>query len=426
MVNKEKLVKIIDFWQKSVENDDLFRREIIGTINLTGKEIVDIIGPRRGGKSSILKLVIKRLNLAGDYLFVNFEDPYFVENNGPEIIEELLEVYQEYFGKDLKYLFFDEIQSIDDWEKAVRKLRDGAKYKIFITGSSSKLLSKEISTLITGRHLSYRALPLDFKEYLYFNKIGIDSKKEMILKENLLKRKFEEHLAIGGFPEVVLTGNRELLKNYFYDFIQKDVAVRHEVRDRGALEKMAIFLISNSAKIYSIESIKKFFGFSFESARDYLDYLVEAFLLFELKQFSFSLKKQSKAQKKIFTVDTGLANAVSFRFSEDKGRILENAVFLELLRRNNEVYYYKTENNLEVDFLIKDGAKIKELIQVCFDLSDNETRNQKLKALKQAMAELKLKEATLITMDQKETIALDNQKINIVPAWRWMLERAGE
>jgi len=422
MANKEKLVKIIDFWQKSVENDDLFSRKIIDTINLTGKEIVDIIGPRRGGKSSILKLVIKRLDLAGDYLFVNFEDPYFVENNGPEIIEELLGVYREYFGKDLKYLFFDEIQSIDGWEKAVRKLRDGAKYKIFITGSSSKLLSREISTLITGRHLSYRALPLDFKEYLHFNKIGIDSKKEIILKENPLKRKFEEYLAIGGFPEVVLSGNKELLKNYFYDFIQKDVAVRHEVRDREALEKMAIFLISNSAKTYSIESIKKSFGLSFESARDYLDYLIEAFLLFELKQFSFSLKKQSKAQKKIFSVDTGLANAVSFRFSEDKGRILENAVFLELLRRGNEIYYYKTENNLEVDFLIKDGTKIKELIQVCFDLSDNETRNRELKALKQAMAELKVKEATLITMDQEETAEFDNKKINIIPAWRWMLE----
>lgn len=419
--NREKLIKIIDFWQKSVENDVLYSREVINTIDLKNKEIVDIIGPRRSGKSSILKLIIKRLNLKGDYLFINFEDPYFVENNGPEIIEKIIEVYLEYFSKDLKYLFFDEVQAINGWEKAIRKLRDGTNYKIFITGSSSKLLSQEISTLITGRHLSYHALPLDFKEYLYFKKIDIDTKKEIVLKQSLIKREFEDYLHIGGFPEVVLSGNKELLKNYFYDFIQKDVAVRHEVRDREALEKMAVFLISNSAKIYSIESIKKAFSLSYESARDYLDYLIEAFLVFELKQFSFSLKRQSLAQKKIYSVDTGLAEAVSFRFSQDKGRILENAVYLELLRRKNEVYYYKTENNLEIDFLIKKGSKIKDLIQVSFDIENPKTRDRELRALKRAMQELKIKQATLITMHHEELVEFDKKKINIIPAWRWML-----
>ena len=419
---REKIIKIIDFWQKSVKNDELYSREVINAIDLKNKEIVDIVGPRRSGKSSILKLIIKRLNLKGDHLFINFEDPYFIENNGPEIIEEIIEVYLEYFSKNLKYLFFDEIQAINGWEKTIRKLRDGTDYKIFVTGSSSKLLSREISTLITGRHLSYHTLPLDFKEYLYFKKIDIDTKKEIVLKQSLIKKEFEEYLHIGGFPEVVLSGNKELLKNYFYDFIQKDVAARHEVRDREALEKMAIFLISNSAKIYSIESIKKAFSLSYESARDYLDYLIEAFLLFELKQFSFSLKKQSLTQKKVYSVDAGLAEAVSFRFSRDKGRILENAVYLELLRQKNEIYYYKTENNLEIDFLIKKKSNIKDLIQVSFDIENPKTRDRELKALKRAMRELKIKQATLITMYHEEVIEFDKKKINIMPAWRWMLK----
>ena len=419
--NREKIIKIIDFWQKSVANDELFSREIINTININNKEIVDIIGPRRSGKSSILKLIIKRLNLEGNYLFINFEDPYFVEHNSSNIIEEIIEVYKEYYSKNLKYLFFDEIQSVNNWEKAVRKLRDGTSYKIFITGSSSKLLSKEISSLITGRHLSYCALPLDFKEFLYFNKIDIDNKKEIILKKNLIIKKFEEYLDIGGFPEVVISKNKELLKNYFYDFIQKDVAARHEVRDRDALEKMAVFLTSNSSKIYSIESIKKAFNLSYESARDYLDYLIEAFLFFELPQFSFSLKKQSKAFKKIYSVDTGLANAVSFRFSQDAGRILENAIFLELKRKNKEIYYYRTSANLEVDFLIKDQSKIKELIQVSIDISDLKTRNRELRALEQAMEELKIKESFLITKNHEELISFDKKKIKIIPAWQWLL-----
>ncbi len=420
-IDKDKLVKIIDFWHESLDKTELFSREAIDEINYSDKEIVDIIGPRRSGKSSLLKLIISRLGIVDGFLYVNFEDPFFIENNDAQIVEELVAVCKEYFNGNLKYLFFDEIQEVQNWEKAVRKLRDGTDYKIFVTGSSSTLLSRELSSLITGRHITTKMFPLSFQEFLFFEKINIDSPKDVILKESIIKKKFEEYMKIGGFPEVVISENRELLKDYFYDFLQKDVVVRHQVRDRDALEKMAVFLMSNSSKMVSIASMMKAFSLSYESANNYLEYLKEAFLVFELRQFSFSLKKQSKTIPKIYSVDTGLAREVSFSFSKDYGRILENVVFLHLLRNFGDIYFYKTKNNLEVDFLVRDKGNNKELIQVCWDLENEKTKKREIKALTESMKELKMKKAIIITNNEADEIEISEGKILVVPAWKWLV-----
>ncbi|MDX9856146.1 MAG: ATP-binding protein [Candidatus Moranbacteria bacterium] len=422
-INRDKLIKIIDFWHRSIEEPELFSREAIENIDYSSKEIVDIIGPRRCGKSSLLKLIISRFGMSDNFLYVNFEDPFFIENNEANIIEELISVYKEHFNGSLKYLFFDEIQEIENWEKAVRKLRDGGDYKIFITGSSSTLLSKELSSLITGRHITTRMMPLSFQEFLFFEKIEVNSQKDIILKEAIIRKKFSEYMETGGFPEIVVSKNKELLKNYFYDFLQKDVVVRHKVRDQEALEKMAVFLMSNSGKIISIASMKKAFDLSFRAANNYLEYLKEAFMIFELGQFSFSLKKQSKALSKIYSVDSGLARAVSFNFSEDKGRILENLVFLHLLRKHEEIYYYKTKNNLEIDFLIRKKGKNEGLIQACWSLQDEETKKRELKSLTEAMDELNLKKATIVAYDEYDDFKIGNKIIKLVPAWKWMVEK---
>lgn len=421
-IDTQQLVKIIDFWKKSVEKDKLYDRLILEKINYKSKEIVDLVGPRRSGKSSILKLIIKRLKLNGNFLYINFEDPFFVINNDPQIIEELTAVFKEYFNPKLEYLFFDEIQEIKQWEKAVRKLRDGEKFKIFITGSSSKLLSGEISSLITGRHLSYNISPLSFSEFLAFKGIKICAKKDIILKEKKILKMFNEYLKIGGFPEVALTENPELLKNYFYDILQKDIVMRHNIREKEILEKMAVYLLSNSGKITSMESLKTAFNISFPATQSYLEYFKESFLVFELLQFSYSLKKQSKALKKIYAVDIGLSNAVSFKFSEDKGRMLENAVFLELKNKKGELYYYKTKNNLEVDFLVKEKTKVKKLIQVCWTLEDKKTKERELRNLTAAMDELKLKDGFILTYNEEDEIKINKKIINVIPCWKWLLE----
>ncbi|MEW6006892.1 MAG: ATP-binding protein [bacterium] len=416
------LVKVIEFWQKVSKEDKLNNRSIIKAIDLKSREIVNIIGPRRSGKSSVLKLLIRHLNLKDDFLYINFEDPFFIEHDYPSIIEEIISVYKEYFNPNLYYLFFDEIQVISQWERTVRKLRDVGKFKIFITGSSAKLLSSEIAFLLTGRHLSYQLMPLSFGEYLQFKGVETLSKKGIILKERLLLKLFLKYLSEGGFPEVVLTDNLELPRQYFRDIIQKDIVMRHQIRTKSILEKMAIYLISNATKTTSIESLKKTFNISYKLVSTYLDYLKESFLLFELPQFSYSLKKQQKAFKKIYAVDCGIANAVSFKFREEKGRLLENCVFLHLLQRGGELYYYKTKNNLEVDFLHKDFSDKVMPIQVTWGLESKKTKNRELESLISALDELKCKEGLILTYNEEDKSYVDNKIINVKPVYKWLLE----
>jgi len=421
MYESAQLVKIIDFWKETVDEKDLHYRPIVDSIDYKSREVVDIIGPRRSGKSSVLKLLIKKLNLTDNFLFINFEDPYFVTHNDPQVIEELVAVYQEYFQKNLEYLFFDEIHALDLWERVVRKLRDSGKYKIFLTGSSSKLLSRELSTLLTGRHLSYSILPLSFGEFLSFKGVPIVSKKDLILKEKTLLKNFDEFLSTGGFPEIVKTNNIALLKQYYFDILQKDIVMRYDVRQKDILEKMGIYLITHSAKTLSIASLKKTFDLSYEAVSTYLDYFHEAFLTFELRQFSYSLKTQQKALKKMYTIDTGLANSISFRFSQDKGRLLEQCVFLEMKRRGIEVYYYKTKNNHEVDFVLKLPNREKQLIQVCWDITESDTRKREFDTLRQAMEELRLSKAVVLTYNSQETIGEGKNTISVLPVYKWLV-----
>ncbi|MBU4481208.1 ATP-binding protein [Patescibacteria group bacterium] len=419
--NNEQLIKIIDFWRKSVEKDELQIRHILEMIDIKSEEIIDLVGPRRSGKSSVLKLIIRNLDLKGNFLYINFEDPFFISHNDPEIIEDLVAVFREYFNSGLRYLFFDEIQEIDHWEKAVRKLRDGENFKIFITGSSSKLLSGEISSLITGRHLSYKIFPLSFAEYIDFKKIKLEGDKDIVLKEKLLHKEFLKFMEIGGFPAVVTGDNPALLKNYFLDILQKDIIIRHDIREKDALEKMAVFVLSNSGKITTAESLKKAYNLSFDTVSSYLEYFKESFLVFDLLQFSFSYKNQSKTLKKIYAVDTGLASSVSFRFSEDRGRMLENVVFLELKRKCDEVFYYKNQDGTEVDFLTREKNKNKELIQVCWDLSDEETKKREVDSLLKAMNELKLKSGAVLTNNETGEINTDGKTIIIQPVFKRFL-----
>ena len=221
---------------------------------------------------------------------------------------------------------------------------------------------------------------------------------------------FEDYFQNGGFPEVVVSKNQELLKNYFSDLLQKDIVMRYNIREKEILEKMAVYVLSNAGKIISIESLKEMFRISFTAVSAYLEYFKEAFLIFDLPQFSYSLKDQNKSSKKIYAIDQGLTNAVSFRFSEDKGRILENIVFLELKRREEEIYYYRTKNNLEVDFLTREKNQFKELIQVAWNLEDQATKDREIKSLIQAMTELSLSEGTIVTHSQEDMVEIENKK----------------
>ena len=420
MINNS-LIKIIDFWQEVTQEKNLYDRQLVDNIDIETKEVIDIIGPRRSGKSSIMKIIIQKLKVKEGFLYINFEDPYFIDHNTPTILEELVEIYKEYYQSNLTYLFFDEVQNIDLWEKAVRKLRDSGQYKIFISGSSSKLLGSELASLLSGRHLSYQLLPLSFFEYLVFRGITIQGKKDIILKEKMLLRHFSEYLVWGGFPAVVLSKKQELLKQYYLDIIQKDIVKRYEIREKNVLDKMGVYLLTNSGKIISVLGMKNIYGISHELSSTYLEYFKDAFLVFELPQFSYSVKTQQKALKKIYAVDTGLANTISFRFSEDKGRILETAVFLALKRQNKEMYYYRTKNNKEVDFLMKQKGLKNKLIQVCWDLTDEKTKKREIDNLNKAMEELRLDEGLILTYNTEDKVLIDEREITILPVYKWIL-----
>ncbi|MBI5254667.1 ATP-binding protein [Candidatus Falkowbacteria bacterium] len=417
--SKEQLVKVIDFWLKSAESGQLFSRALTDRVDIKSKEVVDIVGPRRSGKSSVMKLLVQKVKDDGRWLYVNFEDPFFVENNYPQVIEELVETYTQYFGGSPKFLFFDEIQSIKNWETAVRKLRDSEHFKIFITGSSSKLLSSELSTLLSGRHLSYQLLPLSFSEYLSFHNVEVADKKDMVIKSDALSKHFSEYLKIGGFPEAVLSDNLELLKQYYNDIVQKDIVARYDVRDKDMLEKMGVFLFSNSAKTLSVVALSRIYNLSRQTAVNYIEYFKDAFLLFDLPQFSYSLKTTQKAFKKMYAVDTGMANAVSMSFSEDRGRMLENAVFLHLKRVGGDLYYYKGKSG-EVDFVIRRADGGLGLIQVCWGLNDAKTKEREVASLTIAMKDLRVTDAAIVTFDESGELQLPEGKIQILSVFAFI------
>ena len=415
------LVKIIDFWQKNAEEKGLLPRALVDVIDTETKEVVDIVGPRRSGKSSVMKLLIQKLKAKGNSLYINFEDPYFLQRNTPTVIEELIEAYTVYFKPSLAYIFLDEIQNIASWEKTVRKLRDSGQYKIFLSGSSAKLLGSESANLLTGRHVSYQLLPLSFQEYLGFRNISLPDKTQMLLQDTILQKYLEEYLYIGGFPAVVLSNSQDLLKQYYIDIIQRDIVRRYEVRQPVILEKMGAYLITNGAKIVSLSSLQKLYAISYELASTYISYFKEAFLLFEMSQFSYSLKTQQKALKKIYPIDTGLANTVSFRFSHERGRMLETTIFLELQRQKREAYYYKTDSGKEVDFFVK-GKQANQLIQVAWDMFDEKTKQREIGSLLEAMDEQKLKRGTILTFNTSEHVDFNNKHIVLKPAYQWLLE----
>ncbi|MFA5994988.1 MAG: ATP-binding protein [Patescibacteria group bacterium] len=421
-MQSQELVQIIDFWLKIAKKNNLYERTISQTIHLPNKEVIDIVGVRRGGKSSLCKLLIKNFASADNFLYMNFEDPFFISQNSPKIIEQLVQVFQEYFSKDLRYLFFDEIQEILGWEKAVRKLRETEQFSIVITGSSSTLLSQELSSRLTGRHRSFTVYPLSFREFLQFRGQNHVQRKNIIVHQTAILKEFNHFLRLGGFPEIVATEDLVLLKQYVFDIVQKDIIRRYDIRDKLALEKLLIYLYSNTSSIFSARATGAAFQLSPAVVTQYLQYFQDSFLVTAIPRFSFSLKTQQNNLKKIYALDTGMIQVVGFAFSQNNGKLLENVVCLELQRRGHKIYYYKTAHNVEVDFLVYEQPTSSALIQVAWTLRDPKTRQRELTALLEAMNELHLTQGLVLTYEEEEQIELNGKIIQVKPVYQWLLE----
>ncbi len=430
MLTKEKIYEILykwNFWGSLKER--LLKRAITKKILefSAGNEVIITRGVRRSGKSRILFLIMQELMKRvskEQILYVNFDEQAFTEDLSLRFLDNIYEVYKEKINPEkFPYVFLDEIQHIEKWERWVRTKQELKEAKIFVTGSSSKLLSKEFGTALTGRSISFEIFPLSFKEFLLFKRI---EKIDEISEKSRIKSLLMEFLHYGAFPAVVLEENKEkkevMLKGYFDDMIYKDVVSRHEIRDVNSIKMLALYLVTNIGKRHTYNSIKKAIGKPLDVVKNYCSYLNEAYLLFFLPIFSYKLKEQMIYPRKVYCIDSGLRNAVSFRFMEDIGIIYENTVFIELVRRGKEPYYWRDEQGGEVDFVVKEGMKIKEIIQVCYDIEDEKTKKREIKALLNAIQEFKIEQGVIITENFEEEEKIDGKTIKYIPLWKWLLE----
>lgn len=395
------------------------------------REIVVLKGVRRCGKSTLLAQVMEALLGRGtkpqQLLRVNLEEPLFAAEAGVELLEQIYRTWRERVCPEGKgYLFLDEIQNVPGWEGWVRGRSDTEDVKIFVTGSSAQMLSREIGTKLTGRQVSFEVYPLSFSEFLRFKGIEVKSELEYIAEKTLIRHQFHDYLKYGGFPEVVLKQNDDdrelLLKNYFEDILYRDIVTRHEIRDVASLRNLAVFLLTNNTRLTSVNKLKNNISISQDKAENYFSAILESYLIFQLQKFSWSLKSVQRAGFKPYAIDTGLRNRVAFSFSVDSGRLVENVVHNQLLRCHEDVYF-GTEGG-ETDFVVKEGGSITQRIQVWYeDALQTEIPERELTAFVDLQKDAG--KCLLLTNDLEKEIVVGTTKVHCVSVVKYLLLGAG-
>jgi predicted AAA+ superfamily ATPase len=398
---------------------------------LESNVVLAIIGVRRSGKSCLMRQLAKDLVARGVgkdcILIVNLEDGRLT---GAGLLDEIYEGYLELMHPSSRpFIFLDEVGKVDGWERWVRTLHELGKAKLIISGSSAGLLSGDLATLLTGRHLDIRTFPLSFWEFLLFRGIEVRGLLDIVDKKVAIRSALNEYMEFGGFPEVVLGGNKlALLQMYSEDIITKDIEKRYEVREGGKLRTLAGFYLANISSPVTFNSLKGTLGMNVGTVERFSSYLEEANLVFFIRRFSFKVGDQERSPKKVYSIDHGLANAVGFRFSANTGKVAENIVAVELKRMCAEdpglqVYYWKNPQHEEVDFVVKEGLEVKRLVQVCWDIEDRQARKRELRALLKAGDDLRCSDLLVVTGEKDGEEVIDGRKIVYRPLWRWLLER---
>jgi predicted AAA+ superfamily ATPase len=392
------------------------------------QQIVIITGIRRCGKSTTLQL-IRQKNKEKNY-YLNFDDERLTIFSLDDF-QKLLELFIELYGEQ-KTFYFDEIQNIDGWERFVRRLHN-KNYKIYITGSNASLLSKELGTHLTGRTVQVEMYPYSFSEYLAYKqedypKNNLD--KLPGTKKALIRKQFNEFIEVGGLPEHLINHSALYLKSLYEGIIYRDIIVRYKLTNENTIKELVLYLASNISKDTSYRKLKTLLGLgSVTTVSNYIDYLNNSYLNFTINRYDRSLKKQIQSTKKNYFIDTALANAVGFRASDDRGRYLENIVFLELMRRgeSGNIYFHSEKN--ECDFILRKGTEINTAIQVTQHLDSPKTKEREITGLLSALEAYNLTSGLLLTENHEETIeqSLPSRKvtIHVKPIWKWCLENDG-
>lgn len=378
--------------------------------------ILIISGMRRSGKST-LQRVLQQEFRESDYYF-NFDDERLI-HFGIQDFQVLLEIFIELFGKQSTF-YFDEIQNIEGWERFIRRLYEKGN-KIFITGSNAKLLSKEFGTHLTGRYVQFEVFPLSFKEIIQHEYPQVLTKKAFSTEDvGTILHHFANYLKFGGIPEYYQYRKSEYLKDLYEGILYRDVVARYNVVHEKSLRELGYYFSSNIGKEFSYAKLSEIVGLSSpHTVANYCSYLEECYLCFFVSRYSHSLQKQIQSNKKCYMIDPALIHKIGFRVSEDKGRLLENMVFLHLRAQGNEIYFHKDKQ--DCDFIIRKNNQITQAIQVTTALSSEKVKKRELEGLIEALDAYNLKEGIIITENDQGSLEVENFQIKIVSIWKWLL-----
>ncbi len=418
----------------------------LGLPEIKGREIelpldlnkaITVIGLRRTGKTYLLYQTIEKLINRGvdisEIFYINFEDER-LEGISSEHLSEIVQLYRKYNpNSKIMYLFLDEIQAVEGWEKFVRRLLERRNVRLFITGSSSRFLSGEIATTLRGRSISYRLFPLSFWEFLEFG--GEQFTGTLIEDERgRIKANLEEYLEFGGFPEIVNCTNLShrnlkvrILQEYLDLIVYKDLVERYGVGKTGAMKALIRVIVKNFANRISIKRLYELTGarLSKTALYQYFSYLEDIGFVIPVRKFTYSEIKSLRSIPKMYIVDNGFPTIYGM---EDMGRRMENMVAIELFRKryyeepSEEIHYYIGKGDKEVDFVLSKSGQVKELIQVSYDISEPSTKDREVKALIQASEETECEHLTVITWDYERKETVEGKEIRFMPLWKWLIE----
>jgi len=427
MNNQEIREYLLDFQNKELPK--LVNREI--RIGKT-KKIKAIIGPRRAGKTFLMYQKMKEMISSGtnkkDILYLNFEDPRLIDIGFKEI-NEIVKLHWQIFPSSKNiHIFIDEPQNVERWEIAVRSLHDEG-LDVFLTGSSSKLMSKEIATSLRGRSLSYLLLPFSFREFLKMKDFSPNPNMLSSREKSILMNLLSEYLEFGGFPEITQESGENKLKSiseYFDMIVYRDIVERYKIKNTHLIKWLIKSIITSFASEFSVHKLylilkSRGIKLSKNTLYSYLSMLQDAMFVFFLEKFDYSIRKRELSISKAYISDVGFTKIAEA--SKDIGKRMENVVFLELERRKSpltSLFYWRDVQGKEVDFVLKE-RRIKQLIQVCHNIDDYDTKKRETRALLKASKELKCSNLLIITDDKECKERIKGKTIKYVPLWKWLL-----
>lgn len=431
-MDKEILVEWNPHWKEET-GPKLIERELLKDIEqwLERKEILGFIGVRRSGKTTLMSILINRLSSKippKNILFVKCDDDRVTKEN---LINDVIKSYRELINPKGKiFVFIDEVQEVDNWENTLKRIYDLEKdLKLIISGSNFSMLKEDFSYKLAGRIAYFEVYPLSFQEFLK-TKLTISDEISAYSRKNEIKHHLFEYMELGGFPEVVLENDpstkKQLLQFYFDTIIYRDIIKKRGIRNAVKMEKMVNLLLQNISNPMNFSKIGKNISLSVDTVGGYAANLNDAYLVFNVPIFSYSVKAQEINPKKIYCIDSGIRNIKGFRFSRDYGRIAENIVFIELKRRYfsdplSRIFYWHNKNQKETDFLLMKELKIREAFQVCWDISQPEVKKREVEGLLCALNEFDLESGLIITEDYEGEEIIGDKKITYMPLWLWLM-----